>query len=236
MLLSEFFPTKQRKGPDMRSELNEFDFDKDDTYSEAIWKRLYHQLRPFITKFVYGHRFSLSKGQENDIVEDLLQEAVIHIFKYMKRVAEGLVAPIDSLERFGYTTALNVCRDWWRKERHGLLCLSLDDGVPEDVLNRAWTLNPEEVALNLVYQEWIFMKAARDIARFPRKTRQALLIELAERTFFDDEPTPLQKAFLQLGIRLADYQKLKPTDPKLRRRHNSLANHAFNRLRTFSYR
>jgi len=46
----------------------------------------------------------------------------------------------------------------------------------------------------------------------------------------------LQKAFLQLGIRLADYQKLKPTDPKLRRRHNSLANHAFNRLRTFSYR
>lgn len=219
----------------MRSEPNEFDFGKDGTYSEAIWQNLYHKLQPYIRKFVYRHRFSLSKGQENDVVEDLLQEAVIHIFKYMKRVAEGRVAPIDSIERFGYTIALNVCRDWWRKERHALLCQSLDEGAPEDALNRAWVLNPEEVALNLVYQEGIFMKAARDIARFPRKTRQALLIELAECTCFDDEPTPLQKAFLQQGIRLADYQGLKPADPKLRNRHNSLANHAFNRVKAFSY-
>jgi len=31
----------------------------------------------------------LSKGQENDIVEDLLQEAVMGVFKYVKRAAEG---------------------------------------------------------------------------------------------------------------------------------------------------
>jgi DNA-directed RNA polymerase specialized sigma24 family protein len=226
---------KERK-PDMRSEPNEFDFSKDGVYSETIWKNLYRKLQPYIRKFVYRHRFSLSKGQENDVIEDLLQEAVIRVFKYVKRAAEGHVAPIDSIERFGYTIALNVCRDWWRKERHALLCQSLDEGVPEDALNRDWVLNPEEVALNLVYQEWIFMKVARDIARFPQKTRRALLIELAERTFFDDEPTPLQKAFLQQGIRLADYQRLKPTDPKLRSRHNSLANQAFSRVKTFSYR
>ncbi len=220
----------------MRSEPNEFDFGKNDICSESIWKRLYHKLHPCIRKFVYSHRFSLSKGQENDVIEDLLQEAVIHIFKYTKRVAEGRVAPIDSIERFGYTIALNVCRDWWRKERRMQLCQSLDEGMPVDALNRTWVLDPEEVSLNLVYQEGIFMKAARDIARFPRKTRQALLIELAERTFFDDEPTPLQKAFLQQGIRLADYQRLKPTDPKLRSRHNSLATQAFNRVKTFSYR
>jgi len=220
----------------MRSEPNEINFDKNDASSEAIWMSLYQKLRPYVRKFVYSRRFSLSKGQENDVIEDLLQEAVIHVFKYVKRASEGLVAPIDSLERFGYTTALNVCRDWWRKERRMQLYQSLDDGAPEYVLNRAWILNPEEIALNLVYQEWIFMKAARDIARFPRKTRQALLIELAERIFFDDESTPLQKAFLQQGIRLADYQGLKPTDPKLRSRHNSLANHAFNRVKTSSYR
>ena len=79
------------------------------------------------------------------------------------------------------------------------------------------------------------MKAARDIAQFPQKTRLALLIELAERAFFDNEPTPLQKAFLCQGIRLADYQGLKPVDLKLRARHNSLASHAFNRVKTFSY-
>lgn len=219
----------------MGSGANEFDFSKHDMYSEAIWKNLYHNLRPCVRKFVYDHRFSLSEGQENDIVEDLLQETVVRIYKYAKRAAEGHVAPIDSIERFGYTIALNVCRDWWRKERH-LLCQSLDDGVPEDVLSRTWILNPEEVALNLVYQEWIFMKVARDIAQFPQKTRRALLIELAERTFVDDESTPLQKAFLQQGIRLADYWGLKPADLKLRSRHNSLVNHAFNRVKTFSYR
>jgi DNA-directed RNA polymerase specialized sigma24 family protein len=218
----------------MGSEANEFDCSKRDMYSEAIWKSLYHKLRPCVRKFVYDHRFSLSEGQENDIVEDLLQEAVIHVFKYAKRVAEGHVAPIDSIEKFGYTITLNVCRDWWRKERH-MLCQSLDDRVPEEMLSRTWVLNPEEVALNLVYQEWIFMKVARGIAQFPQKTRRALLIELAERTFFDDEPTPLQKAFLQEGIRLADYLGLKPVDLKLRSRHASLANQAFNRVKTFSH-
>jgi len=103
--------------------------------------------------------------------------------------------------------------------------------VPEDVLNRAWVLNPEEVVLNQVYQEWIFMKAARNIAQFPLKTRRALLVELAERTSFDVEPKPLQKTFLQQGIRLAEYQGLKPTDPKLRSRHNSLVSQALKRVR-----
>jgi DNA-directed RNA polymerase specialized sigma24 family protein len=220
----------------MRSEPNALNPGKNDTSSEAIWKSLYQKLHPYVRKFVYSRRFSLSKGQENDVIEDLLQEAVIRVFKYARRASEGLVAPIDSLERFGYIIALNVCRDWWRKERRMRLYQSLDDGVPEDALSRAWVLNPEEVALNLVYQEGIFMKAARDIAQFPKKTRRALLIELAECTCFDDEPTPLQKAFLQQGIRLADYQRLKPVDPKLRSRHNSLANQAFNRVRTSSYR
>ena len=220
----------------MKSEPSEFDFGKNDICSEALWKSLYQKLRPYIRKFVYSHRFSLSKGQENDVVEDLLQEAVIHVFKYAKRAAEGLVAPIDSIERFGYITALNVCRDWWRKERHMPLYQSLGDGVREDVLSRAWVLDTEEAAVNRVYQEWIFMKAARDVAQFPQKTRQALLVELAERMFFDDELTPLQKAFLQQGIRLADYQGLKPTDPKLRSRHSSLANHAFNRVSASSCR
>ncbi len=219
----------------MGYEPNNFDFGENVICSEDIWKNLYRNLRPSIRKFVCSHRCALIKGQENDVVEDLLQETVIRVFKYAKRAAEGHVAPIDSIERFGYTTALNVCRDWWRKERHMLQWQSLDDGVPVDALSRVWVLNPEEEVLNLVYQEWIFMKAARDIAQFPQKTRRALLVELAERMYFDDEPTPLQKAFMQQGIRLADYQGLKPADPKLRSRHASLANQAFNRVKAFSH-
>ena len=113
--------------------------------------------------------------------------------------------------------------------------ISLDDGMPEDILSQAEAFNPEEVAINQVYQEWLFMRAARNIALFPQKTKRALLIELAERAFFSDEPTPLEKAFMREGIRLADYQGLRPANLKLRARHNSLASHAFHRVKTFSY-
>ena len=61
------------------------------------------------------------------------------------------------------------------------------------------------------------------------------MIELAERTFFGDESTFLEKAFMHQGIRLADYQGLKPVNLKMRAQHNSLASHAFKRVKTLSY-
>lgn len=219
----------------MGSELKNLELVKDDACKESLWEELYRKLRPRIRNFVYSHKFSLIKGQEADIIEDLLQDAVMRVFKYAKRAKDGCATAIDSIERFGYITALNVCRDWWRKERHRLGSISLDDGMSEDLLSEAEVLNPEEVALNQVYQEWLFMKAARDIAQFPDKTRRALLIELAERAFFDDQLTPLQKAFLCQGIRLSDFQELKPVDQKLRAQHNSLASHAFKRVKILSH-
>src|SRR6266700_438492 len=59
----------------------------------------------------------------------------------------------------------------------------------------------------------------KEVAWFPKKTRTALLIDLANRMDFDDaEPTPLQRAFLEVGIRLKDYQGLIPDEPTARSR------------------
>jgi len=218
----------------MSSVPNQSDFNRADLTGNALWEKLYQNLRPFIRKFVYSHKFSLIKGQENDVVEDLLQEAVINVFKYLKRAAEGLVAPIDSIEKFSYTTAMNVCRDWWRKERH-MQWQSLDDGIPEHVLSREQVLDPAEMALSVVYQEWAFLKAAPEVARLPHKTRRALLVSLADLMYFGDRPTPLQRAFLQQGIEMADYRGGKPADPKLRARHASLLSQAYKRLASSSY-
>lgn len=212
----------------------QLDFSKVDLNSNALWEKLYHTLRPFIRKFVFRHKFSLRKGQENDVAEDLLQEAVMHVFKYLKRVAEGLVAPIDSIEKFSYTTAMNVCRDWWRKERN-MQWQSLDDGIPEHVLSREQVLDPAEVALSAVYQEWVFLKVAPKVVGLPHKTRRALLVSLADLMAFGGEPTPLQRVFLQHGIEMADYRGGKPTDAKLRSRHASLLSQAYKKLASSSY-
>lgn len=213
----------------MSSVLNQSDVNRTDLSSNALWEKQYYLLRPFVRKFVYNHKFSAIEGQEDDIVEDLLQDAVLHIFKHLKRAAEGQVAPINSIESFGYITAMNVCRDWWRKERHRLR-QSVDGGISEDALSREQVIDPAEEALNLVYEEWVLKKVVKEVVQLPHKTRRALLISLADLMHFGDKPTPLQRAFLQQGIQVSDYQKEKPADPKLRARCISLTCLAYKRL------
>lgn len=74
--------------------------------------------------------------------------------------------------------------------------------------------------------EWI----AHEIVHFPLKQRQAILIDLANRMHFGAEPTPLQTAFLQVGIDLQEYRLSLPTDPIERSRHASLLSYAYKRL------
>jgi hypothetical protein len=91
-------------------------------------------------------------------------------------------------------------------------------------------IDPAEVSIEQTYQEWLFTLLARKIATFPEKQRVALLIDLANRMCFDTHPTPLQQAFLQVGIRLQEYQQPGPRDPVGRNRHASLVSQAYKRL------
>jgi hypothetical protein len=49
-------------------------------------------------------------------------------------------------------------------------------------------------------------------------------------SFEDGQPTALQQAFLDVGIRLQDYQGLLPNDPVAKSRHASLLSLAYKRL------
>ena len=47
---------------------------------------------------------------------------------------------------------------------------------------------------------------------------------------FDVQPSPLQVAFLEVGIQLRDYENLLPQDPIMRSRHASLVSLGYRKL------
>jgi len=202
--------------------------------NEAFWAMLYSFLFPVVRKFVYSCGLTLRWGEVEEIVNDLVQDAILHIFKYMLRVRDREAEDIASTESFSYVIALNCCRDWRRKERH-FTCQSLDDYEFESTVSSDSILDPEEIAVSLVYEEEIFIQVAESVAELAPKTQRALLIDLADLMAFNDEPTPLQRTFLQQGIEVADYRGGKPADPKMRARHSSLLSQAYKRLASLSY-
>ena len=91
-----------------------------------------------------------------------------------------------------------------------------------------------ELILERLYEAWLFSEVAKEIAMFPLKMRQALLIDLAWRLeqfgeFYGD-PTPLRQAFLDEGIHLEEFLDLLPTDPAARARHSSLVSLGYKRI------
>ena len=80
-------------------------------------------------------------------------------------------------------------------------------------------------------EEWLFQVIAKKIATFSTKLRRAMLIDLARFMDFDAQPTPLQAAFLKVGIHLEEYAELFPQEPMLRTRHASLVSLGYRQLR-----
>ena len=96
------------------------------------------------------------------------------------------------------------------------------------------TLGAMEVAVENVYREQLFKLLAQEIVRFPSQQKQALLIDLANRMSFGPQPTPLQEAFLEVGVDLQQYQRPLPDDPVEYGRHTALLNCAYRRIARLS--
>jgi hypothetical protein len=95
--------------------------------------------------------------------------------------------------------------------------------------------DPSELAINNLFREWLYIKLSQDIVRFPEKQRRALLVDLANLMHFDEEPTPLQQAFLNQKIRLQDFQQPLPINSVERTRHASLLSLALKRVGKLKY-
>src|SRR6266478_1395721 len=161
-----------------------------DLCSDSSWASLYPRLLTLVKRWVYASNVLSWTGQESDVAWDIVLTSIKRTFEYvLKARSEG--TNIASLERLSIVIAKNCFLDLRRKDLR-LLHLDHDEHLQE---------------------EWLFKEVAKVVADFPEKMRTALLIDLARRMDFneaDSDPTPLQQAFLEVGIQLQEYQCLLP--------------------------
>src|SRR5258706_8642375 len=197
--------------------------------NDTCWIVLYSLLVPLVKRWVYSSKVYAWAGQESDIAWDIVQVAIQRTFEYaLKTLKNGI--SIISLKHLSITIARNYYRDLLRKERR-IVHFDQEDALPGNRVSLSDLVDPSEIAFEMMYMDWLFTQIANAVIAFPRGTRTALLIDLASRMHFDDaEPTPLQRAFLEVGIRLKDYQGLIPDEPRARSRYASLLSVAYKRL------
>ncbi len=198
-----------------------------------VAERLYSLLRPRVKQWVYGYELPSWQGQEDDVIEDVLQDMFEKLIKHEKKIEQGQVLQFASIEALSYVIARNCCRDRWRKERR-LTRFPEDEYKLEEMFSRSNWIDPAEVAIDNVYREWLFLKVSYNIARFSAKKQRTLLIDLAALMYFDDQLTPLQKALRQQGIKMLDYLDKQPVTPEEKSRHSSLLSLAYKQLKNGS--
>jgi DNA-directed RNA polymerase specialized sigma24 family protein len=203
-----------------------------DPASEATWQTLYPALRSHAQCLVYSFRVRSWRGQEEDIIEDVVQETARRVLERSHKAERGEADQIYSLKNLTLVTAHNYCADLRRHDRR-LSHVQSQESLHE--ANGAGSaikqpVHPLELVTEHVFQEWIFGMIAHEVSKFPEKQRTAVLIDLANRMSFDAQPTPLQQAFLNAGIQLQQYKQELPSDPQARNRHLASLSQAYKRI------
>lgn len=205
------------------------------SFDEEVWEHLYQLLHTRVAAWVYSSQLQLWSKQRNEIIEDIVQDALLKTFAYTLRVERGEARAIDSLERVCVVIAYHCYVDAHRRDRR-LQPLPPEFEEPIGVAVSRIDTDPSELAIDNIHSELIFIQAARWIVRFPVKQRTALLIDLANRMYLDPfESTPLQEALASVGIDMHDYQKPLPADRQRRANHAAHLSLAYKRLALLAY-
>jgi len=192
--------------------------------NEANWGESYPQLHAQARRIVHQLKVAHWQGQEEDVAWDIVQESMRKTFEYARKVENGGHEPIQSLTALLTTVAQNYGRDLRRREWR----LQKETAAQGFVDNEQ---NFGDIATENVHQEHLFRFLAHEIAHFPQKQRQALLMDLAQRMTFGEQPSTLQAAFQAEGIHLEEYRSSSPQEARERNRNAALLNHAYNRLK-----
>lgn len=198
---------------------------------QVNWKEIYKTIKVLAKRIVYAYRVPAWIGQENDIAEDITQEVARRLFEYEQKTIRNEVSPIHALLPMVRVITYNYVKDMRRRDMRIIhIEVQSDDieqqRIPDDVIDA------EECATENAFHDMLFCEMAQEIAHFPSKQKQALLIDLADHMSFEQEPTPLQQAFLKAGIQLQEYKNRVPRTPGERNRYTSLLTHAYKRIAT----
>ena len=201
---------------------------KYDSYNQAMWEKIIAVLRPLARKYIANPSMTSWNGQEDDLIQDIVQETVVRTFLQMQKAERGERPPIISLELFAKRVMRNHLLDVMRKESR-VIHLSDNTVSPEDMPDQI--VDPSEMALEEIEMEALFTLIAQVIAKLPEKQQTALLSDLATRTVFTDEQTPLQKALIAVNINLENYQGKLSEDAVFRHKRAALLAVAYKKIR-----
>jgi DNA-directed RNA polymerase specialized sigma24 family protein len=198
---------------------------------DIAWNELCPRLRTLVRRFVYSFHVQSWRGQEDDIIEDILQETARRIIERQQKAENGEASPIQMFERMAIVIASNYCKDMRRRDCR-LVRLPESPYLPDvlNIISEKDIVDLSEEATENLYQERLFGLLAREIVKFPYKQRKALLIDLANRMSFERKPTLLQKAFLNVGIRLEEYRQPLSESTKERNKSAALLHYAYKRI------
>ena len=201
-----------------------------DDFGGSSWDKLYRMLWLVVQGWVYAAHLSSWLGQEEDIIAEIVQEAICRTFE-RHRKAEMLEAePVKSPEYFSRTVARHFFIDLVRKDSRIMhfTHLQRDDGG--DVIEFELADVAEEVHEEVMYES-LFNELALEIVNFPKKQGQVLLNDIANNMHFDKgDTTRLEKAFWQAGVHLQEYQRPRPADIIERGRYVALLSIAHKRV------
>lgn len=189
---------------------------------EAMWNDLLCFLRPYARRLVYNADVESWQGQQADLAEDIVQETMLRILERTRRIEAGALPPINSLKAFSVIVARHYCIDL--QKRDSRLRRNAGGVFEPGEYTDLFVLVTERLS-----QEEFFVRLAHNVARFPRKQRAALLVDLAQ-LIHCEETSVLQQAFLAAGIDLRLYQRSLPDDPVERTRHVALVSVAYKRV------
>lgn len=197
--------------------------------NEQLWSQLYSALRPTISSWVYHSGVSSWRGQENDLIDDILQETVVRTFVSQEQ-AEGSGAPIHNVTGFGSTVAYRLFVDLRRRDLR-LTRPSEDTNIEVLFAAADEQADPAEIAIERLSRISLLETILPFIADFPTKQRVALFVDMAKRSNFLDEDSPLLVALAQIHIKLQDYLQLLPKSRQEATQMASLLSIAYKRLR-----
>jgi DNA-directed RNA polymerase specialized sigma24 family protein len=192
------------------------------TIEEQNWQAIYTKLYSQAKRLAYTQGISRWHGQEYDVSWDITQESICRALEYARKTA----APIQSMDHFLMVIAQHYSKDLRRRECR----LVPSTWGQEATFEGRDQIHVGEQAIENAHNEHLYQKLAGEIACFPTKQRQAVLWDLASRMSFDNEPTPLQAAFLASGIHLEKYRAPQLVTQKERNQYAALLHAAYRRL------
>jgi DNA-directed RNA polymerase specialized sigma24 family protein len=197
-------------------------------HDECFWKDLYDKLRKPVTTFVRLYTIPSWVGQEDDMINDIIQETVTRLYKKFL-MSPNEIFSIQNMEAFAFTIARRYCLDLRRKDKR----LSRLPQEGNEVEMYAFRSDDELTnILEAMNVQSILGDAAYIIARIPTKQRRALLIDLARYNDFTETPTAIEQALAEAGIQLGEYRYQLPHSQLERSRHNALVSLGYRRFRT----